>query len=87
MLKYLNEISSLFIKIHLGTCNLSLIQYISITPTTVDIQTQSKHFDRVIGVDIVILQYVCCHDHDNNNFLDMIQFSVLQEAGVICFYY
>ena len=49
-------------------------------PTAVDIQTQSKHFDRVIGLDIVILQYVCCHDHDSNNFLDMTQFSVWQEA-------
>ena len=48
--------------------------------TAVDIQTQSKHFDTVIRVDMVILQYVCCRDHDSNNFSDMTQFSVWQEA-------
>ena len=58
MLQCLTEITSLFIKIHLGTCNLSLIQYICHPPTVVDIQTQSTHVDSVIGVDIVILHYV-----------------------------
>ena len=62
------------------TCNSLLIQYISKTPTAIDIQTQLKHFARVTGVDIVILQYECCHDHDSNNFSDMTQFSVWQEA-------
>ena len=64
----------------MGTCNLYLIQYICQTPIVVDIQTKSKHVDRVIGVDIVILQYVYCHDDDRNNFSDMTQFSVLQEV-------
>ena len=50
------------------------------TPIVVDIQTQSKHVYKVIGVDIVILQYVCCHDDDSKNFSDMTQFSVSQEA-------
>ena len=42
---------------------------------------------RVIGVDITILQYVCCHEDDSNNFWDMTQFSVLQEASVIYVFY
>ena len=50
------------------------------TPIEVDIQTQSKHVYRVIWVDIVILQYLYCHDYDINNCSDMTQFSVLQEA-------
>ena len=50
------------------------------TPIVVDIQTQSKHVDRVIEVDTVILQYVCCQDDDSNNFTDMTQISVWQET-------
>ena len=50
------------------------------TAIVVDIQTQLRHICRVMWVDIVILQYVYCHDDDSNNFSDMTQFSVLQEA-------
>ena len=64
-----------------------MIQYICQTPIVVDIQTHWKHVDSVIGVDIVILHYVCCHDDDSNNFIDLSQFSVLQEAWVIFVYY
>ena len=64
-----------------------MIDYICQTPIAADIQTQSKHVYRVLGVDIVILQYVCCHDDDSNNFSDMTQFSMLQEAWVTYVYY
>ena len=50
------------------------------TPIVVDIQTHSKHVFGVIGVHIVRLQYVYCHDYDSNSFSDMTQFTVLQEA-------
>ena len=52
------------------------ILYICQTPIVVDIQIQSKHVYGVIGVDIVILQYVCCHDHDSNIFFRYDTFSV-----------
>ena len=60
------------------------VQYICQTPIVVDIQTQSRHGYRVMWVDIVILQYLYCHDDDSNIFSDMTQFSVLQEAWVTC---
>ena len=53
------------------------MQYICQTPIVAD---QSEHVYRVIWVDIVILQYVYCHDDDSNSFSDMTQFSVFQEA-------
>ena len=56
-------------------------------PIVVDIQTQSNHVYTVIREDVVILQYIYCHDDVSNNFSDMTQFSVLQEASVIYVYY
>ena len=64
-----------------------MAQHICQTPIVVDIQTQSRHVYRVMWVDTVILQYVYCHDYDSNNFSDMTQFSVLQEAWVTCVCY
>ena len=57
------------------------------TPIVVDIQTWSRHVYRVMWVHIVILQYLYCHDYYSNNFSDVTQFSVLQEAWVTCVCY
>ena len=73
-----------FLKIHLGTCNLSLVQYIYETVIVPDIQTHPKHVYRVMWVNIGILQYLYCHHHNGHIFSDMIQFSVLQGAYVTC---
>ena len=69
-----------FLKIHLGTCNLLLVQYIYETVIVPDIQTHPKHVYRVMWVNIVILRYLYCHHHNGHIFSDMIQFSVLQGA-------
>ena len=80
ILKDLCEIFAFFLKVHLGTCNLLLAQYISETVIVPDIQTRPKHVYRVMQVNIVILWYLYCHYHNGHIFSDMIQFSVLQGA-------
>ena len=57
-----------------------MIQKICQTPIAVDTWTHSKPVFGVIAVDVVSLQYVYCHHYDSSSFLDMTQFSVLQEA-------
>ena len=55
ILQGLCEIFAFFLKIHLSTCNLSLVQYIYETVIVPDIQTHPKHVYRVMWVNIVIL--------------------------------
>ena len=80
ILQGLCEMFVFFLKIHLGTCNLSLVQYIYETVIVPDIQTHPKHVYRMMWVNIVILQYLYCHHHNGHIISDMIQFSVLQGA-------
>ena len=54
ILQDLHEIFAFFLKIHLGTCNLSLVQYIYETVIVLDVQTHPKHVYRVMWVNIVI---------------------------------
>ena len=77
ILQDLHEIFSCFLKIHLGTCNLSLVQYIYETVIVYDIQTHPKHVYRVI---VGKHSNLYCHHHNGHIFPDMIQFSVLQGA-------
>ena len=85
ILQGLYEIFAFFLKIYLGTCNLSLVQYIYETVIVPDIKTRPKHVYRVMWVHIVILWYLYCHHHNGYIFFrhDTI-FSVARSISDMC---